>query len=228
MAEAARGPVRVGLMNDYELVAHGLGRLLEPYRDRIRLVEFDYRLPVARDVDVVLFDTFAAEQGGDASVIREMLEGGRVKKVVVYSWMTEDKLVAAAFERGASGYLSKGMTAAELVDALERVHGGEAVTDQTPSRDDVAGDWPGRREGLSAREAEIVAFVTQGLTNVEITRRTYLSINSVKTYIRSAYRKMGVSRRSQAVLWGVQHGFLPDIGRSAGPDAEAADGRSSA
>ena len=43
----------------------------------------------------------------------------------------------------------------------------------------------------------------------EIAERSYLSINSVKTYIRTAYRKLGLSRRSQAVRWGLEHGFLP-------------------
>ena len=77
-------------------------------------------------------------------------------------------------------------------------------------REDVTPpDWPGRRTGLSAREAEVIALITQGFTNDEIARNCYLSINSVKSYIRSAYRKMGVERRSQAVLWGVQHGMDP-------------------
>ena len=46
-----------------------------------------------------------------------------------------------------------------------------------------------------------------GLSNREIGERLQLSINSVKTYIRSAYRKMGVERRTQAVLWGLDNGI---------------------
>ena len=68
-------------------------------------------------------------------------------------------------------------------------------------------DWPGRSEGLSDREAEIIALITQGKSNAEIAALTYLSINSVKTYIRTGYRKIGVSSRTQAVLWGIEHGF---------------------
>ena len=78
----------------------------------------------------------------------------------------------------------------------------------------VVGDWPGREQGLSARESEVLALITQGLSNQEIAERTYLSINSVKTYIRTGYRKIGVSRRSQAVAWGMRHGFEPDRMRS--------------
>ena len=80
-----------------------------------------------------------------------------------------------------------------------------------------AGDWPGRAAGLSPREAEVIALITQGLSNQEIADRAYLSINSVKTYIRSAYRKIGVTRRTQAVLWGVDNGFKPDTLRTIDP-----------
>ena len=117
---------------------------------------------------------------------------------------------------GASGYLSKVLTGPEIVAALERVMGGEIVI--LPGNDetsvDGAGDWPGRSAGLSPREAEILALITQGLSNREIADRVYLSINSVKTYIRAAYRKINVERRSQAVLWGVANGFRPDTLRT--------------
>ena len=111
------------------------------------------------------------------------------------------------------------MTAAELVTALEDIDAGEVVAVSRPVPDVVPGDWPGRDVGLSAREAEVLALITQGLTNELIARHTYLSANSVKSSIRSAYRKIGVTSRSQAVLWGVRHGFLPDVSRPAGPDA---------
>ena len=90
------------------------------------------------------------------------------------------------------------MTAEELADALERIHQGEsgvASSDYPPSADFDLGDWPGRDRGLSAREAEVVALITQGLGNEEIASRMFMSINTVKTYIRTAYRKIGVDSR---------------------------------
>jgi DNA-binding NarL/FixJ family response regulator len=71
-------------------------------------------------------------------------------------------------------------------------------------------DWPGRGEGLSDRESEILALITQGLSNADVARLTYLSPNTVKSYIRTIYRKIGVASRTQAVLWGVRNGFTPD------------------
>ena len=63
---------------------------------------------------------------------------------------------------------------------------------------------------VTEREREILALITQGKRNDEVAELTYLSKNSIKSYIRTAYRKIGVSSRTQAVLWGVAHGFLPD------------------
>ena len=58
---------------------------------------------------------------------------------------------------------------------------------------------------LSRREAQVLHLVSEGLSNQEIADRLYLSINSVKTYIRTAYGKIGVSRRVQAVAWAIRH-----------------------
>jgi two-component system, NarL family, response regulator LiaR len=94
-------------------------------------------------------------------------------------------------------------TAADIVSAIESatsVHDMDAVIVSCSSQ------WPGREHGLSQREAQMLALISQGLSNREIAQTTYLSINSVKTYVRAAYRKIGVARRSQAVRWALQHG----------------------
>ena len=68
-------------------------------------------------------------------------------------------------------------------------------------------DWPGRTEGLTDREAEIIALITQGKSNAEIAELMFLSMNTIKSYIRSSYRKIGLASRTQAVLWGIENGF---------------------
>jgi len=65
----------------------------------------------------------------------------------------------------------------------------------------------GEHEGLSAGEAAVVSFIVAGLPNQEIAGALSISTYSVKTHIRSAYRKMGVASRTQAIVWGVNHGF---------------------
>ena len=56
-------------------------------------------------------------------------------------------------------------------------------------------------------------MITQGKSNTEVARLTYLSPNTVKSYIRNIYRKINAGSRTQAVLWGVAHGFTPDRNR---------------
>lgn len=219
MAETRHDAVRVALRNDYELVVEGLARMLAPFESRIAIVELDVQAPTALPVDVVLYDTFGQAQGRDLDVSALVSGPAGTSKLVVYSWNVDPELVSAAVERGAAGYLSKGLSAADLVAAVERVHAGELVILPVPVGPEDPGEWPGRQHGLSAREAEVIALITRGLSNELITRRTYLSINSLKSYIRSAYRKMGVTSRSQAVLWGVEHGFRPARLRRAGRDA---------
>ncbi|WP_404842828.1 response regulator transcription factor [Clavibacter nebraskensis] len=79
-----------------------------------------------------------------------------------------------------------------------------------PAAPATALDWPGKREGITDRESEILALITQGKSNQEVAALTYLSPNTVKSYIRSIYRKIQVQSRTQAVIWGVGHGFSPD------------------
>ena len=194
--------------------------MFDSYQDRIHLVELDAELPVEEHVDIALYDTFAQPQS-DAVQVDRLIEQEKAHKVVLYSWNLQPELIEAATAKGAAGYLSKSLTAAELVEALEEVHEADHPVVSAPEeeRDEVVGgDWPGRSEGLTHREAEVVALITQGLSNQDVATRTFLSINSVKSYIRSAYRKMGVSTRSQAVLWGVKHGFTPDRVRIKDPE----------
>lgn len=202
-------PVRVAIVNDYEIVIAGIAGLLAPYADRVHVVERDGQMPVISDVDVILYDTFGQVQG-DGVDLDDLVRGGRAK-VVIFSWNTEPGLVARAMAKGARGYLAKSAEAEDVVLAIERVHAGERVLPVgAVDGESEHGGWPGKEQGLTAREAEVLALITQGLSNQEIADKCYLSINSVKTYIRTAYRKMGVSRRSQAVLWGLSHGFEPD------------------
>lgn len=209
--DRGRAPLRVSILNDYAIVVAGLAAVLEPFADRITVVEMVSGLPPARDVDLVLYDTFGQMQGSAIDVPAALGTGTRAK-LVIYSWNLDPRLVEESLAVGASAYLSKALKAEELVGALEAIHrGARRVPDgkgAVAPRAELA--WPGQAEGLSPRESEIIALITQGLTNQDIAARSFLSINSVKTYIRTAYRKMGVQRRPQAILWGLRHGFAPD------------------
>jgi DNA-binding NarL/FixJ family response regulator len=211
---AGEDPVLVALVNDYDVVVIGVAHMLDPYRERVVIAELDAGRPVVDDVDVVLYDTFAQEESDEAE-IEELVDNEHAAKVAVYTWNFHEALVREAQRLGARGYLSKALPARDLVTAIEAVHAGEVVVSDPPRRSRAASglDWPGRAEGLSDREAEILALITQGKSNADITTLTYLSPNTVKSYIRNLYRKIGVASRTQAMLWGLRHGFEPDHDR---------------
>lgn len=202
--------MRVAVVNDYEIVTAGVAAMLAEHAQRVLVVDVDWDTATVDDVDVILFDTFANLDGVGPDVL-DLLDGGA--KVAVYAWTGTPDAIAAALEQGASGYLAKGLSSVELVEALEFIAAGKEVVSPVfefdPDRDSAhsARDWPGRSAGLTAREAEILAFIARGLSNEEIARGMYLSINTVKTYIRTAYRKIGATRRSQAVVWALRNGF---------------------
>lgn len=204
-------PVKVAVANDYAVVLAGVAAALAPYADRVEVVELDSRMPLATPVDVLLYDTFGQIQA-DAIDVGEIARG-LAGRVAVFSWNVQPELVERALAAGVAGYIPKSVTAEELVDLIERVHAGERVVPVVEESVENLGTWPGRELGLTDREAEILALITQGYSNDEIAKHVYLGINTVKTHIRKAYRKIGVSRRAEAVLWGVDHGFRPDVER---------------
>jgi DNA-binding NarL/FixJ family response regulator len=207
----SRPPITVALVDDYDVVVKGVANMLDAYRDRVVIAELDSTMPVEDTVDVVLYDSFAQPES-DHEEIAVLVANPRAHRVVVYTWNFHPDLVESARRQGAHGYLSKTLPARELVAALEAIHSGEKVVSEVAPRARSAPglDWPGRGEGLSDREAEILALITQGNSNADVARLTYLSPNTVKSYIRTIYRKLGVGSRTQAVLWGVDHGFTPD------------------
>jgi DNA-binding NarL/FixJ family response regulator len=207
-------PISVALVNDYDVVLEGLARMLDRYRDRVVIVEIDANKGVEDAADIVLYDNFAQPES-DRDEVSTLVADRRARRVVVYTWNFHDQLIASARRQGVHGYLSKTLPAHDLVAALEAVHAGEIVVSDAPPRARTAAghDWPGRAEGLTDRESEIVALITQGMSNVQICELTFLSPNTVKSYIRTIYRKIGVDSRTRAVLWGVAHGFSPDHNR---------------
>lgn len=202
-------PIRIAIVNDYEIVVVGIAGILQRFPEQVKVVELDSQLPIDSDVDVVLYDSFGQPQGAALDI--DGITGGSDAKLVVFSWNTQPELVKQSLAAGAAGYIAKSVTGEELVDLLARVHKGETV--MPGDEQEVAGvfgHWPGDEFGLSPRESEVLALICQGMSNQDITERAFLSINTVKSYVRTLYQKIGVDSRTQALLWGLDHGFRPD------------------
>ncbi|MBB1055168.1 MULTISPECIES: response regulator transcription factor [unclassified Dietzia] len=203
-------PVRVTVINDYLVVVAGVNAILSEYADRIEVVEKRTVSKGAAPVDVALYDTFAAPVGKHAR-LAALCQDPSIAAVAVYSFAADRAAVEDSLALGANGFLSKSLSAPELVRGIEEIAAGRIVTMVGPGLSATgANDWPAKEAGLSAREAEMVGLIVQGMSNHDIADRCYLSANTVKTYIRAAYRKMGVTTRAQAVAWGIEHGLKPD------------------
>lgn len=188
------------MFDDHDIDVAGVSAVLGRYRDRIVLVESS-----ALDADVVLYGARELH-GGHDGVLHALLRSTPAT-VIVLGWGPESPQVAWALSCGAHGHLPKTMLADELVAGLEMIH---LTRDRSVELPQDTECHPALRQvGLTPRELEVLTLITSGHTNQEIANLAFLSINSVKTYVRTAYRKIGVTRRSQAVSWGIRAGLAP-------------------
>ena len=206
--------VSVAVADDYELVVRGVGALLAD-DPRLRVVELAAGEPVTQPVDVVLFDTFGCGQGLQ-DAIDTICGDEQIGTVVVYTDIVEHAVVDEALAAGASGVVSKRVDGPDLADAVLRVHTGEQVvihgllSDEEEAEDEgPERNWPGKAEGLTERESEVLSLLVQGLSNQEIAERLFLNVNTVKARLKTLFPKLDVDNRVRAAVWGVQHGFEP-------------------
>ena len=199
-------PIRLAIVTEEDVVYRGLASVVQEL-DQVELLGRSLELAVDPGIDVALFDV-AALNRGEGKDLDWLVKETHAAVVAVARDLRPD-LAAQAIDRGVDGVVSLSADAAEIIDVILAAAAGDLAGDASPEAVDYTGNTAtlGRAEGLSAREVQVVGLITMGLGNEEIAQTLFLSINSVKTYIRSAYRKMGVTSRSQAITWSVQHGF---------------------
>src|SRR3954465_2115367 len=118
-----REPLRVALVDDYDVVVIGGANMLEPYRDRVVIAELDTGLPVQDEVDVALYDSFAQPES-DHEEIAALMASPHARRVPISTGNFHEDLIRSAGRVGVSGYLRKALPARDLVAALEAVHAG--------------------------------------------------------------------------------------------------------
>lgn len=191
MVSMSGRPTRVGIVSSQEVLAKGLATMLAEHPGRAVLTRID-------DAQVVLYDVLGVHRTNGTD-LEDLVGSGAV--IVAISRDLRPDLRARALAAGAHAWISMSVDSGELVAAVEAAAAGREL----PGRMDRLGS----QVGLTPREVEVLSLIAQGMSNIEIADRLYLSINSVKTYIRSAYAKIGATSRSRAVAWCLQHGFAP-------------------
>ncbi|MDN5859389.1 MAG: response regulator transcription factor [Pseudonocardia sp.] len=221
MVTAELGPVRVVLVDDHEMVIQGLKAMLGAFRSRVRVVgeavgvDGAMSLIVGLEPDVVLCDVRMQGSSG-LDLCRAVHERDPALKVVLLSVYDDEQYLFQAMRAGASGYLLKRISGEELVAQIERAHAGETVIDpgmaaravDTAARLQRAEYWPGARHGLTQRESEILSFMVTGLSNRAIATRLVIGDETVKSHLRSIYRKLEVRDRTAAVATALREGIF--------------------
>ncbi|MDF2273071.1 response regulator transcription factor [Streptomyces coacervatus] len=208
---AAGDGLRVLLADDHPVVREGLCAILES-ADGITVVgqagsgEEAVALAARLEPDIVLLDLRMGDMDGVAAT-GHIRRGCPRTKVVIVTTYESDADILRAVEAGAAGYLLKGSSRAELINAVLAAARGETVL--TPS---LAGKLVRARTvdvpQLSERECEVLRLVSQGLTNAEIGRKLFIGEATVKTHLLRAYRKLDVTDRTAAAITALERGLL--------------------
>jgi DNA-binding NarL/FixJ family response regulator len=152
--------------------------------------------------------------GGDGvAATAQISAGDGGARVLVLTTYESDADILRAVEAGATGYLLKDATPAELSGAIRAAARGETVLAPAVAERLVSHVRRPPRESLSARETEVLARVARGATNAEIGRELFISEATVKTHLLRAFGKLGVSDRTAAVTTAIERGVLPPPGR---------------
>jgi DNA-binding NarL/FixJ family response regulator len=213
--------IRVLLADDQRVVRDGLAMLLDLLPGvEVVGVAADGEQAVAMALrlrpEVVLMDLKMPRCDG-IEATRRLRESAPDIQVVALTTYVDDRSVLDALRAGARGYLTKNAGAADVERALRQVTDGQAVIDpavqhhlvETIAARPPAQPAPEPRlpDGLTPREAEVLALVADGLSNTEIAARLYLSEATVKSHVNHLLAKIGARDRAQAVTYAYQRGL---------------------
>ncbi|MCX9193811.1 DNA-binding response regulator [Carbonactinospora thermoautotrophica] len=214
--------MRLILIDDHEMVLEGLKAMLTRFRGRVRVVgqalnaEEAERLVKALDPDIVVSDVRLRGSVSGLDLCRRLAEADPKRKVVLLSAYDDEQYLFQALRAGAAGYLLKWIDGEELVRYLERAAEGETVVDPTMAGRAVASAarlqagefWPGAHLGLTQRESEVLGFLVAGLSNRAIASKLVLGEETVKSHVRSIFRKLDVNDRASAVAVALREGIF--------------------
>ena len=216
------GPVRVVLADDQRLVRESLGVLLR-LLDGIELLasaadgEEALVLVDRHRPDVVLMDLRMPRLDG-IEATRRLRQRHPDVRVIALTTYADDESVLGALRAGARGYLTKDASSERIHEAILAVAAGEAALDPAVQHHVVAALSDGDADAvaaaatclpdeLTAREAQVLALIAEGLSNSEIAARLTVTQTTVKSHINHLFAKTGIRDRAQAVNYAYRNGL---------------------
>ena len=204
--------IRILLVDDHPVVRHGLRGMLESEPGLAVIGEAGsgteaLAIALAERPDIVLMDL--RMPGGDGvEATGRILAGLPATKVVVLTTYESDRDILRAIEAGASGYLLKDASPAELAEAVRAAARGETVLSPSVASTLIRQVRSPAPPALSAREAQVLRLVARGLTNADIGRELFISEATVKTHLLRTFSKLDVDDRTAAVTKAMSHGLI--------------------
>jgi DNA-binding NarL/FixJ family response regulator len=202
-------PVRVAAANDYQLIVDGVAAMLGRFPDQLTVCD---RVLVGDrieggPIDVVLYDTYG-RTGIAADALEELVALPEVHRVAMFSLRFTDQLIEDGRAAGATGFISKALSAELVRDAIVQVASGEEVLALGDSDDSATTElpWPGKDDGLTERESQVLVLVAEGLTNREIAAALYLGTETIKTHVRQILAKLDLRNRVQVANYVARSG----------------------
>jgi NarL family two-component system response regulator LiaR len=210
----AEKPIRVMLVDDHAVVRSGLGAFLYVFDDLDLVAEAKdgkEALQLCEKImpDVILMDLVMPVMDG-AAATKEIRQRWPNIQVVALTSFKEDDLVQAALQAGAIGYLLKNVSADELANAIRAAYQGKPTLAPEAAQALIhAAVKPGKPDyGLTHREEEVLALMSEGMSNVDIAEKLYVSRSTVKFHVSSILSKLGVTSRTEAVAMALQQKLI--------------------
>lgn len=203
--------IRVVVADDHPIVRSGVRALGASHRD-IEVIaeaasvdEAESALRAHRP-DVLVLDL--QMPGGGLDAIRRLKDASPQTRVLVLTMHDDPTSVAGAFREGASGYLVKRASSAQIVDAMRVVARGERFLDPGIAGTDGDAAGGGLPASVSPRERQVLGLVARGYTNKEVADLLQVSVKTVETYRSRVVEKLGLRSRAELVRYAIEHGLL--------------------
>jgi len=206
-------PVRVVVAEDHAVVREGTRQMLDN-DDLITVVgeavDGPGAIAACRELspDVLLLDMSLPTMNG-IEVTHRVLGQPHPPRVLILSAYDDTDYVTAALDAGAGGYLLKTAGSQEVIAAILAVSQGDIVLHPTVARRALERQAQGGSgSALSEREVEVLRLAAKGARTKEIAAELSVSIRTVESHFTSIYNKLGVTNRTEAVLYAATHGWV--------------------
>jgi two-component system nitrate/nitrite response regulator NarL len=212
--------VRIVLADDHQLFREALRRLLDAEPDLVVVGEAGdgeeaVALTLQYEPDILLLDVAMPHANG-MEVLQQIAAASKATRIIMVTGAVEENELRQALRLGARGFVLKESGAAQLLESIRVVHGGEYFVGRECMADLVSavrsrgvvleGKAPRKADfGLTTRERQIVSAVVNAYQNKEIAEKFAISEKTVKHHLTNIFNKVGVSNRLELALFAVHH-----------------------